>query len=197
MPINRQITKEQVATYASVLLDGVQQAGGQESVLEVRDQLDGVVRLVRSNMDLQSALGDSTLAPEQRSQTARAVFADANPALVDVLAVMAERDDMGLLSRVNEAYKAQLEERLGLSVVDVTTVVALDDHLREVIAKKAEADLGTKVVLREHIDASLLGGILMNANGKRIDASVATQLERARTVLADTSNDTEDGGERS
>ena len=59
----------------------------------------------------------------------------------------------------------------------------LDDRLREVITKKAEADLGTNVVLREHIDKSLLGGILMSANGKRIDASVLSQLESARNVL--------------
>ena len=63
------------------------------------------------------------------------------------------------------------------------TAVELDDHLREVITKKAEADLGTNVVLREHIDKSLLGGILMSANGKRIDASVLSQLESARNVL--------------
>ena len=38
-------------------------------------------------------------------------------------------------------------------------------------------------MLREHIDKSLLGGILMSANGKRIDASVLSQLESARNVL--------------
>ena len=78
-----------------------------------------------------------------------------------------------------------------MSIVDVTTVVELNDHLREVIVKKAEADLGTKVVLRERIDKSLLGGILMSVGGKRIDASVATMLDSARTTLKQTT----DGGE--
>ena len=66
--------------------------------------------------------------------------------------------------------------RVGSEAVSYThLVVELDDHLREVITKKAEADLGTNVVLREHIDKSLLGGILMSANGKRIDASVLSR----------------------
>ncbi|WP_165043508.1 ATP synthase F1 subunit delta [Adlercreutzia sp. ZJ138] len=193
MPINRQIVKEQVATYAAVLLDGVYEAGGQNDVLEVRDQLESIVRIMRSNMDLASAIGDSSYTAEQRAEVARGVFATANPVLVDVLAVMAERGDTDLLPRVSEAYGQQLEAKLNMTVVDVTTVVELDDHLREVIVRKAETDLGTKVVLREHIDPSLLGGILMNANGKRIDASILTQLENARTVLKDTT----DGGERS
>ena len=73
----------------------------------------------------------------------------------------------------------------------MTTVVALDDHLREVIRNKTQADLGKNVVLREHIDESLLGGLIMSVGGKRIDASVASQLENARTVLKHTT----DGGE--
>ena len=81
------------------------------------------------------------------------------------------------------AYEEQIASKLNIAVVDVTTVVPLDDNLREIITKKAEADLGTNVVLREHIDQSLLGGITMSANGKRIDASVVSQLESARNVL--------------
>lgn len=183
MPTNRQILKEKVATYASVLLDGAYVAGGQDAVLEVRDQAERIMRIARSNMDLSDALEDSSYTPEQRGQLVRNLFASCNPVLVDVLAVMAERGDFALLSRVWASYGEQLEQKLNVTVVDVTTVVDLDDHLREVITKKAEADLGTNVVLREHIDKSLLGGILMSVNGKRIDASVVSQLESARNVL--------------
>ena len=165
MPTNRHVQKEKVATYASVLLDGALAAGGQDAVLEVRDQTERIIRIVRSNMDLSSSLQDSSYTPEQRNSLARNVFAQANPVLVDVLAVMAERGDFALLSRVWESYGEQVERKLNVTVVDVTTVVPLDDHLREVIKKKAEADLGTNVVLRESIVKSLIGGILMCANG--------------------------------
>ena len=191
MPTNRHVQKDKVATYASVLLDGALAAGGQDAVLEVRDQTERIIRIVRSNMDLSSSLHDSSYTPEQRNSLARNVFAQANPVLVDVLAVMAERGDFALLSRVWESYGEQVERKLNVTVVDVTTVVPLDDHLREVITKKSEADLGTKVVLRESIDKSLIGGILMSANGKRIDASMTSQLEAARNVLKQTT----DGGE--
>lgn len=183
MPTSRHVLREKVAAYASALLDGAYEAGGQDAVLEVRDQAERILRIARSNMDLSDALEDSSYTPEQRGQLVRNLFASSNPVLVDVLAVMAEREDFALLSRVWASYGEQLERKLNVTVVDVTTVVELDDHLREVITKKAEADLGTNVVLREHIDKSLLGGILMSANGKRIDASVLSQLESARNVL--------------
>ena len=72
-----------------------------------------------------------------------------------------------------------------------TTAVPLDDALRRIITEKAEADLDTNVVLRESVDKSILGGIIMSTNGKRIDASVASQLDHARNVLKTTT----DGGE--
>ena len=119
------------------------------------------------------------------------MFADCNPVLVDVLAVMAERGDAGLISRISANYGDQITETLNVTVVDVTTVVELDDPLRQIITQKTSAELGTDVVLREHIDPSILGGILMSANGTYIDASVKTQLENARATL----KQTVDGGE--
>ena len=47
MPINRHVVREEVATYASVLLDGAYEAGGQSTVLEVRDQLESILRALR------------------------------------------------------------------------------------------------------------------------------------------------------
>ena len=48
---------------------------------------------------------------------------------------------------------------------------------------KAAKDFGTDIVLREHIDKSILGGVLLSANGSRLNASVRWQLESARIEL--------------
>ena len=191
MPTNRLIVKEEVAVYAAVLFDGAFEAGGQEAVLEVRDQMVRVAGAMRTNMELSVALSDPGYTPEQRGELARNVFAGCNPVLLDVLAVLAERGDAALLPRVLENYAEQLQSKLNLCVVDVTTAVPLDDALRRIITETAEADLDTNVVLRESVDKSILGGIIMSSNGKRIDASVASQLDHARNVLKTTT----DGGE--
>ena len=142
-------------------------------------------------MDLAGALSDKSAKPEDRAAVARGTFAMCNQNLAEMLAVMAERNDIDLVNRIYTSFVEQLERKLNVVIVDVTTVVSLDDHLREVITNKVQADLKANVVLREHIDKSLLGGILIAAGGKRIDASVASKLEAARTALKQTT----DGGE--
>jgi F-type H+-transporting ATPase subunit delta len=191
MPNNRHLEQGKVLTYASVLLDGVYESGGQDAVLEVRDQFESIVKIIRSNMDLAGALSDKSAKPEARASVARGTFAMCNQNLVQTLAVMTERNDIDLVNRIYASFVEQLERKLNVAIVDVTTVVSLDDHLREVITNKVQADLNTNVVLREHIDKSLLGGILITAGGKRIDASVASKLEAARTALKQST----DGGE--
>ncbi|WP_368041278.1 ATP synthase F1 subunit delta [Gordonibacter massiliensis (ex Traore et al. 2017)] len=180
-----------MAVYAAVLFDGAFEAGGRDAVLEVRDQMVRVAESMRTNMELSVALSDPGYTPEQRAELARNVFAGCNPVLLDVLAVLAERGDAALLPRVLESFAEQLQSKLNVCVVDVTTAVELDDDLRRIITEKAEADLDTNVVLRESVDKSILGGIIMSTNGKRIDASVVSQLDHARNVLKTTT----DGGE--
>ncbi len=183
MPTNRLIVKEQIAIYASALFEAAQNAGGIDAVLEVRDQAKQIVSIIRGNADLDAALKNSSYTDEQRAGLARSVFSACNPALLDVLAVMAERREIDLLSQVAKSFEAQLSEKMDTVVVDVATVVPLDDHLRELIKNKAESELGKKVVLNERIDKSLLGGIVMSTADERIDASLLTQVENARNVL--------------
>lgn len=191
MPTNRLVVKEEIAAYAGAMFDAANAAGGQDAVLEVRNQMEQILSIMHSDMELSSALSDSGYTPEQRNALVKAVFAECNPAFTEVMAVMAERGDAELLGRVSKVFAELLDTKLNVCVVDVTTVVALDDNLRHIITKKAEADLGKTVVLRESIDKSILGGIIMSTNGKHIDASVVSQLNHARNVLKDTS----DGGE--
>lgn len=191
MATNRLVVKEEVAVFASVLFDAAHEAGGQEAVLDVREQMGEIIRLMRADLDLAVSLSSADYTAEQRKGLVEAVFADCHPALREVLAVMAERSQADLLPRVYADYCELLSAKLNLVVVDVVTAVPLDDGLRQLITEKAEADLGKKAVLRERIDKSILGGIIMDVDGNYIDASMISQLNRARNVLKDTT----DGGE--
>lgn len=182
MPTDRNLVKREVATYAQVLLEATRD---EDKVHEVEAELSDVVTIVRANTELRDALEDRTIEGAVRAEIVKGVFRDYDPCLVSVLAIMAERADIELLSRMNEEYIVMAEEATNTVVVDVTTVVALTDELRATIKKKLSAGFdGKVVVLREHIDRSILGGIVMSAHGKRIDASASSQLEHARVVLS-------------
>ena len=126
---------------------------------------------------------DPGYTPEQKAQIVRGVFADAPGALLGAVAVMAERGELDLLPRVAEQLEERMGDELNLVIVNVETAVELDDNLREQIKKKAESELGKKVVLKERVDKSIIGGIIMSTKDERIDASLLTQVEKTREAL--------------
>ena len=183
MPTNRLLVKEQIATYTQLLFEAAKNDGGAEGVLEACVNAKNMVKALRSNADLEGALKDPGYTPEQKATLARNVFADANPALVSVIALMAERDELDYLPRVADGIEERMKDELNIVVVDVTTAVELDDHLRDLIKKKAGSEMGKTVMLNERVDKSILGGIIMSTKDERIDASLLTQVEKTREAL--------------
>ena len=88
------------------------------------------------------------------------------------------------MAQVAKQYKEYLDAEDKTVSVTVTTAVPLDDDLREKVRAKAEADLKAPVYLVERVDPSIIGGIMLEARGKRHDASVRAQLANIRKTLS-------------
>lgn len=107
-----------------------------------------------------------------------------SPEVLETLAAMQREDDLDLVAQVAKQYKEYLDAEDKTVSVTVTTAVPMDDDLREKVRAKAEADLKAPVYLVEHVDPSIIGGIMLEARGKRHDASVRAQLANIRKTLS-------------
>ena len=107
-----------------------------------------------------------------------------SPEVLETLAAMQREDDLDLVAQVAKQYKEYLDAEDKTVSVTVTTAVPLDDDLREKVRDKAEADLKAPVYLVERVDPSIIGGIMLEARGKRHDASVRAQLANIRKTLS-------------
>ena len=107
-----------------------------------------------------------------------------SPEVLETLAAMQREDDLDLVSQVAKQYKEYLDAEDKTVSVTVTTAVPLDDDLREKVRAKAEADLKAPVYLVERVAPSIIGGIMLEARGKRYDASVRAQLANIRKTLS-------------
>ena len=107
-----------------------------------------------------------------------------SPEVLETLAAMQRADDLDLVAQVAKQYKEYLDAEDKTVSVTVTTAVPLDDDLREKVRAKAEADLKAPVYLVERVDPSIIGGIMLEARGKRHDASVRAQLANIRKTLS-------------
>lgn len=183
MKTNATQIRAKAAVYATVLLEA---AKASDNVFAVAGEFDELLTAVRSSIELRTTLSDATIALDAKKAIVSEIFAGFAPELLATFEVMVDRGDLAVLARTHEKYLALAEEALGATIIDVTTIVPLDDTLRGHIKSKYSAELGTNILLREHIDSNLLGGIVLSTHGKRIDASVLAQLENAKHALSQT-----------
>lgn len=85
------------------------------------------------------------------------------------------------LTKHADVFIADIERQLALQgtiVVDVTSARGLDDELRAEI--KQQFKDAHSVTLREHIDESLIGGVIIKTPTHEYDASLSSALKRLR-----------------
>ena len=111
--------------------------------------------------------------------------------VLETLAAMQKEEDLGLIDKVFERYKALLDADDKTANVTITTAVPMGDELREKARQKAEEQLKVPVYLIERVDPSIIGGVVLETRDKRFDASVRAQLSNIRKTLTTSFN----GGE--
>ena len=132
--------------------------------------------------------------------------ATATPEFAALAVEMVKQGDFDKMDRVLEVYKNLIESNRaavgshvvsrseygedlrdlagkGVVGVHVTTAVPLNDELRRLIKERCEADFESPVFLIEHVDPTIIGGIVLSARGHHRDASVKMQLDSARKVM--------------
>ena len=100
------------------------------------------------------------------------------------LAVLINHDRMNFFDEVLEDFRHEMNQRLGIAEVEVTSARALDGAERQSLEAKI-ADLTTGAVtttFRE--DPSLLGGVIIRIGSTVYDDSVRGRIHRLREQLA-------------
>lgn len=100
------------------------------------------------------------------------------------LELLARKRRLNLFSAIITTFEAVLARRNGELMAEAVSATPLSDaHQKTLSAALGQATSKT-VRLRTRADASLIGGVVIELGGKRIDASIKGKLERLRTALA-------------
>ncbi len=103
---------------------------------------------------------------------------------VKFLSLLLERDRLIQLPGIVSRYRRLVNEAKGRVEARVVSASALESGLVDQLREKLRVISGKDVVLQEGTDPSLLGGLLVELEGKVYDGSVRTQLEKMKQRIA-------------
>jgi len=168
--------------YTRALFQLAREAGQEEKIGREIEQFHAAF----SGSELQRALTNPAFPMDSRK---RILIQVANGLQLSVLSIhflslLLERDRLAHLPGIVNCYRRLLNEAKGRVEAKVISAAGLDAALVERLREQLKGISGKEVVLQQETNPSLLGGLLVELEGKVYDGSVRTQLEKMKQRIA-------------
>lgn len=167
--------------YARVLIE---LATEKNRVDEVRTQLAGIVEACRENADLAKIFYHPLVPQEAKKDTVIQLFGPGLEEYVrNFLLVLVDKRRETLLPAIFDEYGLLADSARNICNVEMTTALPISREQQKALTDKLCATLGKTVNLTVSVDPRLIGGAVLQIGDKRLDGSIASQLEKLRKTL--------------
>lgn len=147
--------------------------------------LECVEEVFDCNPQYTDFLSSPNISMEERLSALEAAFKDSVPEnILHFIQLLCEKGRISSLKPSIEEYKKLFNAQNKVSNAIITTAVELTDIEKERLQHSLEIKTGNSVVLNCQIDSSIMGGILIEIEGKTIDASLRNQLLQVKDVIS-------------
>lgn len=167
--------------YSKALLEVAQESQQLETVLAEVAAFDQVIQ----STDLQAFLVDVAYSDDKKHQVIESLQNASSDIFKNFLTILVKNQRMALLPVIIKEIRHQADSLFKISDVDVTSAIALSDAQLSKLETtiKSKFDLN-EVTIKNTVDTSILGGVIINARGKIIDASIKSQLTKiAKSII--------------
>jgi len=183
-PTALDIDAEQLGkTYARALLGATEAEGSTVQVIEQLGELcdEGLAH----SASLRAAFASPRIATAEKCRVLDRLLGDSvHPTLLKFLKVMAGRDRLGYVAAVRDSVVKLNDEATGRLLVEVRTAVPMNDPLRSQVNQQLNTHFNKEVRLREIVDPSVIGGMVVRVGDTVYDSSVASRLDKVGQAAA-------------
>jgi F-type H+-transporting ATPase subunit delta len=170
--------------YARSLFELAAQAGGQEKIVEVGQELEQIVDLARADRRFGEYLRSPIIERSARQASISRLFSDKVTDLtLRFLLVLNGKRRLSQLEGIASAFDQMVHESFGRVEVDLFTPTPISPEQLAHVREQVHHALGREPVMYAYTDPSMIGGIKLRVGDQLIDGSVATRLRRLRERL--------------
>ncbi len=175
------MTNEITQRYAQGLFELAKE---NKSVEEKKRQADVILDTMTDCPDFDLFLRAVKITKEEKIAMIDKTFKDAvDHDMLSFLKLIVEKGRSFYLQGIMEDYVKLANEDLGIELATVTSARKLSSEDMQTIGEALVRKTNKKVVLKNKIDPSVIGGIKVTIGNNVTDATMATKIERLRNTL--------------
>ena len=167
--------------YGHALYELAREEGLEEQILA---QLKLVKDCLDQNRDYVRLLCARNLEIDERIRLLDEAFGSSlHPYLLNFLKLLTGRGAMDFFFECAEVFRVRYNEDHGIARATAVSAAPLTAEQARALVEKLEAISGKRIELDTRVEASLIGGMQVDLEGRRYDNSIRTRLERMRRTL--------------
>lgn len=167
--------------YATSLLDLAIEKNQVDAVL---DDMRYVVAVSNSSREFQLLLNSPIVNSDKKIAVINELFGHFQQLSKAFLELITKKGREALIEIIATSFEDIVYKYKGVTPVTITSAVPLSEETKKNILAKVKGITSNSVELTEKIDPSLIGGFIVRAYDKQIDASVASQLNNLKQRLS-------------
>jgi F-type H+-transporting ATPase subunit delta len=154
---------------------------------EVHQDMKGFARICEQNMDFVLMLRSPIIRHEKKKAVMEKMFQGrVHPLTLAFIQIITRKYREPLLPLIATGFHTAYNEYKGIGKASVTTATGIDASLRAEIERMVKTlSQRSTIELDEQIDASLIGGFVLNVGDRQIDASIKNKLKSLKVKLAE------------
>lgn len=166
-----------------IYADALFELGRDENCLdEICETLTQCGKVFTDNPELVKLMSAPTISAEEKTDILSKIFSDCG-LVFNLLCILAEKGRIQYIENIVNDFKNLYNDFRNIAEMTAVTCIPLDDETRERLKAKLSAKFGKTIVLKEEIDKSIIGGIIIKYGNMQMDNSVRTKLESVRREL--------------
>ncbi|HVX82314.1 MAG TPA: F0F1 ATP synthase subunit delta [Devosiaceae bacterium] len=168
--------------YANALYELAREQGHVEAI---ETDLTAIGRLVDESADFARFLRSPVIAADDKAATMNAILGRINAGVVvaNFVRLVARNGRLFALPAIIAAYRRLAAAARGEVSADVTSAAPLTPTQIQNLADTLKQKIGKTVTLAEHVDPSLIGGLIVKVGSQMIDSSLRTKLTAMKIAM--------------
>jgi F-type H+-transporting ATPase subunit delta len=151
---------------------------------EVVDWFHLIEDIVDNTPDYIRLMTSPNITDEVKKTLLAEVFSDAPKAFLYFLYVLVDQDRFAILLDIASVYQEYIYDEDDVMVVDVITAKSLPEAKQNELTTSLQTKFQKQIILVERIQPSMIGGIRLEFQGKVIDQSIHTQVQRLHQSIS-------------
>jgi F-type H+-transporting ATPase subunit delta len=166
--------------YALAVMDIARASGEFDRWLDAIEGLEGLT----ARAEYVAALQADGMTDEKFASIVQQVVPGIGPTQLNLFKLLRRKSRLALGPSVGSYFRELLDAERRVVRARIRTAVALDESQRAAIQARLAAQTGQTVELETEVDASLIGGAIIQVGDQLIDGSTRRRLQRLRQELA-------------